>query len=213
MELGTSPRLAEAGRRRLEEAQAASSSLASSLHYQPLSSCLTKLVKCVFESPYLWEDLWWMRGSKSLSGPQWPPSPQLWTSALSSQRLESLQFLDQSSYQASLPREACSFISQACECERLWVCAWVFIHTLTWLLPNHRENYPALCAGHSFGQWRWINSFPCSSPDYWSWLFTHHSVHSVEHYYIHTHNRLSLIAKLILRALSPAWNSFPLLPS
>ena len=97
LELGTSPRLAEAGRRRLEEAQAASPSLASSLHYQPLSSCLTKLVKYVFESPYLWEDLWGMRGSKSLSRSQRPPSPRLCTSALSSQRLEGLQYLDHSS--------------------------------------------------------------------------------------------------------------------
>ena len=110
LELGTSLRLAEAARRRLEEAQAASPSLSSSQHYQPLSSCLTKLVKCVFESPYLWEDLWGMRGSKSLSRPQWPPSPRLCTSALSSQRLEALQYLDNSSYQASPPREACRVI-------------------------------------------------------------------------------------------------------
>lgn len=49
--------------------------LASLPHYQLLTSCLTKLVKCVFESPYLWEELWGMERARPLRGPQWPPSP------------------------------------------------------------------------------------------------------------------------------------------
>lgn len=40
--------------------------LASFPHYQLLSSCLTKLVRRVFESPYLWEELWGREESESL---------------------------------------------------------------------------------------------------------------------------------------------------
>lgn len=166
--------------------------LASLPHYQLLTSCLTKLVKCVFESPYLWEELWGMGRARPLQGPQWPPSPQLCTSALNSQSGEDLQCLGPGACLLpvfSLTGGLQDCINCVCVCVRgTCVCAYAHMPAPMWLFDCYLSTHKIV--SHYMFPLFWTLEMNC---------------------YVSTHDRLFLTAKHSLAAVAPAWVSFPLL--